>query len=55
MIKRQRILVPRHDVDEVDLEPVDLGLELRQRVQSGPARAPVVLAHPVAGERLDRR
>jgi hypothetical protein len=30
--QRQRILMPRPDVDEVDLDPGDLGRELRQRV-----------------------
>ena len=34
--QRQRVLMPRPDVDEVDLDPVDLGRELRQRVQSAP-------------------
>ena len=53
--QRQRVLVPRPDVDEVDLDPVDLGRELRQRVQPRLARAPVVLGRPVAGELLHRR
>ena len=53
--QRQRILMPRPDVDEVDLDPVDLGHELRQRVQSRLAPAPVVVAHPVVRERLQRR
>jgi hypothetical protein len=53
--QRQRVLVPRPDVDEVDLDPVDLGRELRQRVQSRLDLAPVVLGPPVAGERLQRR
>ena len=53
--QRQRVLVPRPDVDEVDLDPVDLGRELRQRVQPRLAPAPVVLGRPVAGERLQRR
>ena len=53
--QRQRVLMPRPDVDEVDLDPVDLGRELRQRVQSRLAPAPVVLGRPVAGERLQRR
>jgi hypothetical protein len=53
--QRQRILMPRPDVDEVNLDPVDLGCELRQRVQSCLAPAPVVLGRPVAGERLQRR
>ena len=30
--QRQRVLVSRLDVDEVDLDPVDLGRELRERV-----------------------
>ena len=34
--QRQRVLMPRPDVDEVDLHAVDLGRELRQRVQSSP-------------------
>ena len=53
--QRQRVLVPRPDVDEVDVHPVDLGRELRQRIQSRLALAPVVVGRPVAGERLDRR
>ena len=53
--QRQRVLVRRLHVDEVDVEPVDLGLELRQRVQSRLALAPVVIARPVAGELLHRR
>src|SRR6476646_76523 len=42
-------------MDEVNVQPVDLGLELRQRVQSRFARAPVVLGRPVAREVLYRR
>ena len=42
-------------MDEVDVQPVDLGLELRQRVQSCLAAAPVVLGRPVAREVLYRR
>jgi hypothetical protein len=42
-------------VDEVDVHPVDLGCELRERVQPRLARAPVVIGSPVANERLDRR
>ena len=53
--QRQRVLVRRPHVDEVDVHAVDLGRELRQRVQLRLARAPVVLRRPVAGERLDRR
>src|SRR6185295_16522571 len=53
--QRQRVLMPRPDVDEVDLDPIDLGGELRERVQFRLALAPVVLARPVAGERSQRR
>jgi hypothetical protein len=42
-------------VDEVDLDPVDLGCELGERVQSLLALAPVIVGRPVAGERLQRR
>src|SRR6478736_5062066 len=42
-------------MDEVDVQPVDLGLELRQRVQSRLAPAPVVLGRPVARQVLYRR
>jgi hypothetical protein len=42
-------------VEEVDVDPVDGGRELGQRVQLGLGLAPVVLGRPVAGERLHRR
>ena len=41
--QRQRVLVLGLDVDEVDLHAVDLGRELRQRVQLRLGLAPVVL------------
>ena len=34
--QRERVLVPRADVDEVDVQPVDLGQEVRQSVQLAP-------------------
>ena len=52
---RQRVLVLRADVDEVDVQPVDLGHEVRQGVQLRLAPAPVVVCRPVAGEFLHRR
>ena len=52
--QRQRIRVRRLHVDEVHVLTVDLGLELRQRVQPRLASAPVVLGRPVAGELLQR-
>ena len=51
--QRQRVLVLRPNVNEMDVEPIDLGDELREGVQPGLARAPVVVGHPVAGELLD--
>jgi len=42
-------------VDEVDVQPVDLGDELRHGVEPRLALAPVVLGQPVARDRLDRR
>ena len=53
--ERERVLVPRADVDEVDVEPVDLGHEVRQAVQLRLAPAPVVVRRPVAGELLHGR
>jgi hypothetical protein len=42
-------------MDEVDPHAIDVGLELRQRVQLGFATAPVVLSGPIVCECLDRR
>ena len=53
--QRQRVLVLGAHVDEVDLDPVDLGRELRKRVQPRLDPAEVVVLRPVAGELLDRR
>ena len=53
--ERERVLVLRADVDEVDVQPVDLGQEVRQAVQLGLASAPVVVRRPVAGELLHGR
>ena len=53
--QRQRIFVLRADVDEVDVQPVDLGDELRQGLELRLELAPVVLGRPVARERLHRR
>ena len=39
-------------MDEVNVEPVDLGQELRQGVEFRLDLAPVVFARPIAGERL---
>ena len=42
-------------MDEVDVHPVDLGDELRQRVQPRRDAPEVVLVQPVATERLQSR
>jgi hypothetical protein len=53
--QRQRALVPGADVDEMTVQPVDLGQELRQVVQPRLALAPVVASRPVARELLRHR
>src|SRR4029450_13222721 len=39
-------------MDDVDVDPVDLGDELRQRVELGLGLAPVIVRFPVVNERL---
>ena len=51
----QRTFMSRTDVNEVDVQPVDLGEELRIGVQLSFDIAPVVLRRPIARERLDCR
>ena len=51
---RQRVLVLRANVDEVNVEAVDLGDEIRHARSVSPRLAPVVLGRPVARERLSR-
>ena len=53
--QRQRVRVRRPDVDEVDVEAVDLGQELRERVQPRRQPAEVVVIGPVASELPGRR
>src|SRR5215218_10914654 len=53
--ERQRILMLRTNVDEMNVEAVDLGDEVREGLQPLLALAPVVLFRPVARERLHRR
>src|SRR6266699_4714312 len=53
--ERQRIFMLRTNVNEVDVEPIDLGNELREGVQLRLARAPVVFCPPIARELLHRR
>jgi hypothetical protein len=53
--ERQRVVVLRADVNEVDVQPIDLGAELGQGVQFRLADAPGVVRGPVAREFLHRR
>jgi hypothetical protein len=53
--ERQRIVMFRTNVDEMDVQPVDLGDELRKGFQLRLAPAPVVIRRPVAREFLHRR
>jgi hypothetical protein len=53
--QRQGILVRGPDVRELDVQPVDLGDELRQRVQRRLDLAPVVAVAPVLDERAQLR
>src|SRR5215207_329674 len=53
--ERQRIFMFRTNVDEMDVQPIDLGDEVRQSLQPRLAVAPVVLCRPIARERLHRR
>jgi hypothetical protein len=53
--QRQRILMRRTNVNEVNVQTVDLGDELRQGVQLRLALAPVVLRRPVAREFWNHR
>src|ERR1700694_5376606 len=52
--ERQRIVMLRTHVDEMNIESIALGDELRQGVQPGLALAPVVLGRPIAREGLTR-
>jgi len=51
--ERQRVLVLGTNVNEVNVQPIDLGDELRQRVQSRLHLAPVVFRPPITREGLN--
>src|SRR5919106_3215202 len=51
----QGVFMLRADVNEVNVQPIDLGDELRQSLEFRLALAPVVLRRPIARECLDRR
>ena len=51
--ERHGIFMSRPDVNEVDIQPVDLGDELGMRVQLRLAPPPVVIGRPIPRERLN--
>ncbi len=53
--QRQRIFMLRTNVNEMNVQPVDLGDELRQGVQFRLALAPVIIRRPIARDFLHRR
>jgi hypothetical protein len=53
--ERQGVFMLRANMDEMDVESVDLGDELRQRVEPRLAPAPVVVRPPIARDFLEGR
>src|SRR5215208_3978895 len=53
--ERQRIFMFRTNVNEMNVQPIDLGDGVRKGLQLLLALAPVVLLRPIARERLHRR
>jgi hypothetical protein len=53
--ERHRLVMLGSGVNEVNVQPIDLGDELRKGVQSGLYLAPVVFGRPISRERLRRR
>ena len=53
--ERQRIVMFRTNVNEMNVQPVDLGDELRQSVHLCFDLAPVIVCRPIARECLDGR
>src|SRR5215831_10025401 len=52
---RQRVLMFRTNMNEMNVEPVDFGHKLRQRVQRRLALSPVIIFRPIAREVLHHR
>ena len=50
--ERQRVRTRRADMQEMDVQAVDLGPELRERVEARLARTPVVARQPVVAQGL---
>jgi hypothetical protein len=53
--ERQRVFVFRADTNEVNVQPINLGDELRQGVHFCFDLAPVVICGPITRESLHRR
>jgi hypothetical protein len=53
--ERHRVFMFRTNVDEMNVQPIDLGHELRQGIQFCLALAPVVVGRPMAREFLNHR
>jgi hypothetical protein len=53
--QRQCILMFRSNVNEMNVEPIDFGDELRQGVQFCLDLSPVIIGHPITRECLHRR
>ena len=53
--ERQRVFMFRTNVNEMNVDPVDLGDEVRQGFQLRLALAPIVLCRPIPREFLNRR
>jgi hypothetical protein len=53
--QRKRFCVPRPDVDEVNVQPIDVGDELRESVQLRFRLSPIVIRRPVARQALHCR
>src|SRR3982074_3469324 len=53
--ERQRIFMFGTNVNEMNVEPVDLGDEIRYGVQLRLDLAPIIIFRPIAGECLNRR
>ena len=53
--ERQRIFMLGANVNEMNVQPIDLGEELGQRIQPRLSLAPLVLRRPIVGEPLNRR
>src|SRR6185312_16075321 len=52
--ERQRVLMGGANMNEMDVDPVDLGDEVPEGRKALLELAPVVICRPIAGQRLDR-